>query len=212
MPETRSLDLDQTLARCGDGAFVIAADGRIVLWNRAAEKILGHTAREAIGRPCCEVFVGLDGDGNRLCYQGCHVMNLVKLSEPIQSFDMQTRTKAGKLVWINVSILAASPNDKAGPLTIHLFRDVTASRELLRLVHERLSPAGDDTPFPADVLTRRELEVLRLMTLGVRTAQVAERLHVSTATVRNHIQNIFGKLGVHSRLEAVVYANKHRLL
>jgi PAS domain S-box-containing protein len=212
MPETRSLDLDQTLARSGDGAFVIAADGRIVLWNRAAEKILGHTAREAIGRPCCEVFVGLDGDGNRLCYQGCHVMNLVKLSEPIQSFDMQTRTKAGKLVWINVSILAASPNDQAGPLTIHLFRDVTASRELLRLVHERLSPAGDDTPFPADVLTRRELEVLRLMTLGVRTAQVAERLHVSTATVRNHIQNIFGKLGVHSRLEAVVYANKHRLL
>jgi PAS domain S-box-containing protein len=207
-----SLDLEQTLARSGDGAFVIGPDGRIVLWNRAAEKIMGYTGREAIGRPCCELFVGLDGDGNRLCYQGCHVMSLVKLSEPIQSFDMQTRTRAGKLVWINVSILAAPATAKAEPLTIHLFRDVTASRELLRLVHERMSPAGGDPGFPADGLTRRELEVLRLMTQGLSTALTAERLHVSRATVRNHIQNIFGKLGVHSRLEAVAHANKHRLL
>jgi DNA-binding NarL/FixJ family response regulator len=62
------------------------------------------------------------------------------------------------------------------------------------------------------VLTRRELELLRLMTLGLNTAAAAERLHVSPATIRNHVQNIFGKLGVHSRLEAVAYANKHRLL
>ena len=41
---------------------------------------------------------------------------------------------------------------------------------------------------------------------------MAERLHVSPATVRNHVQNIAGKLGVHSRLEAVAFATKHRLL
>ena len=69
MSQTRSLDLDQILTRTGDGAFVIGADGRIVLWNRAAEKIMGLTARETIGRPCCEVFAGVDGDGNRLCYR-----------------------------------------------------------------------------------------------------------------------------------------------
>ena len=212
MPETRSLDLDQTLARTGDGAFVIGADGRIVLWNRAAEKIMGLTARETIGRPCCEVFVGVDGDGNRLCYKGCHVMNLVRLSEPVQSFDMQTRTKTGKLAWINVSILATPANGRTGPLTIHLFRDVTASKELLRLVQDRLRPPDTDGSFPDALLTRRELEVLRLMTLGINTALAAERLHVSRATVRNHVQNIFGKLGVHSRLEAVAFANKHRLL
>ena len=71
--------LDQALARTGDGAFVITSDGRIVLWNRAAEKILGHTAREAVGRPCCELLVGRDDGGNRLCYKGCHVMTLVKM-------------------------------------------------------------------------------------------------------------------------------------
>jgi PAS domain S-box-containing protein len=44
--------------------------GWIVLWNCAAEKILGYTGREAVGRPCCDLFVGRDGKGNRLCYTG----------------------------------------------------------------------------------------------------------------------------------------------
>ena len=206
--------LDQALARAGDGAFVIGTDGRIVLWNRAAEKVLGYSARDALGRACCDIFVGRDDNDNRLCYQGCHVMTLVKMAEPIQSFDMRTQTKAGKPIWLNISILAAPTNGKNGPMAIHLFRDVTAAKELLTLVHERLSAPGPGTAAPeaASSLTRRELEVLRLMAGGTNTASAAERLHVSPATIRNHVQNIFGKLGVHSRLEAVAYATKHRLL
>jgi len=140
-------------------------------------------------------------------------MTPVKMGEPIQTFDMQTQTKAGTPVWINVSILVVPPKGTAGTLTIHLFRDVTATKELLTLVQERLSPPASDAGAEAPgVLTRRELELLRLMTLGLNTAAAAERLHVSPATIRNHVQNILGKLGVHSRLEAVAYANKHRLL
>jgi DNA-binding NarL/FixJ family response regulator len=89
----------------------------------------------------------------------------------------------------------------------------TAAKDLLTLVHERLArpdPAGEAAT--SRVLTRRELELLRLMSLGLNTAAAAERLHVSQATIRNHAQNIFGKLGVHSRLEAVAYAHKHRLI
>jgi PAS domain S-box-containing protein len=207
--------LDESLARAGDGAFVIGGDGRIVLWNRAAEKVLGYTAREVVGRPCCDVFVGADDRGNRLCYQGCHVQTLVKMGEAVQSFDMRTRTKARRPVWINVSILAAPGDERTGPLTIHLFRDVTATKELLTLVHERLAGGAKTdgaAPEAAAALTRREVEILRLMMQGLNTARIADRLHVSRATVRNHVQNIFGKLGVHSRLEAVAYATRHRLL
>ncbi len=202
--------LDQALARTGDGVFAITADGKIVLWNRAAEKILGYTAREAIGRGCCELFVGRDDSGNRLCYKGCHVMSLVRMGDPVQSFDMQTRTKAGRPVWLNISILVTS-NGHGGPLTIHLFRDVTATKELLNLVQERLvAPA--EPPESNNELTRRELEILRLVATGADTRTAAERLHVSPATVRNHVQNILGKLGLHSRLQAVAYATTHRLL
>ena len=206
--------LDQALSRAGDGAFVIAADGRIVLWNRTAEKILGYAPREVLGRPCCVVFIGRDDNDNRLCYQGCHVMTLVKMAEPIQTFDMRTQTKVGKAVWLNFSILVTPANGKTGPMTIHLFRDVTATKELLTLVHDRLAARGPDVAAPENgsMLTRRELEVLRLMANGTNTAAASEKLHVSPATIRNHVQNIFGKLGVHSRLEAVAYATKHRLL
>jgi len=40
---------------------------------------------------------------------------------------------------------------------------------------------------------------------------MAERLHLSPATIRNHAQNIFSKLNLHSRLEAVAWANRNRL-
>jgi len=211
MRDHEPTDLDQALARAGDGAFAIGGDGRVVLWNRAAERILGYSTREAIGRLCCDVFVGQDDKGNRLCYQGCHVMTLVKLGESIQNFDMRTRTKAGRPVWLNISTLVMPGDRVPYGMVIHIFRDVTASKELLALVHERLSAPvdGDQAAVP---LTRRELEILRLLAGGARTKILAERLHVSPATVRNHVQNIFGKMGVHSRLEAVAYANQRRLL
>jgi PAS domain S-box-containing protein len=206
------LGLDRALERAGDGAFVIGADGRIVFWNRAAERILGYTAREVTGRPCCDVMQGWDGHDNRLCYEGCHVRALVNQGDPVQNFDMRTRTKAGQPVWVNISILHV-PNARPGGLIIHLFRDVTASRELLRLVHERLAQAQgrEEGAGPAEPLTRRELEVLRLLAAGVRSRDMAERLHVSPATIKNHVQNILVKLNVHSRLEAVAYAHRHRL-
>jgi PAS domain S-box-containing protein len=210
-PKAAERGLDQILARSGDGVFAVGPEGRVVLWNRAAERILGWSAREVMGRPCCDVFVGVDDHGNRLCYKGCHVMSLVKLGEPVQHFDMETRTKAGRPVWLDISILEAPSSGPGGALAIHLFRDVTTTRELLRLVHERLQ-APSAPPDEATALTRRELEVLRLMAGGANTKALAERLHVSPATIRNHAQNMFTKLGVHSRLEAVAYATQHHLL
>jgi PAS domain S-box-containing protein len=206
----RGSGLDEALGRAGDGAFVIAGDGKITLWNRAAEKILGYAAREVVGRPCCKVFVGHDDNGNRLCYAGCHVMTLVKMGDPVQSFDMQTRTKTGRALWLNISVIAI-PDGAGGPRTIHLFHDVTASKELLKLVVERSSapPAAASNDIE---LTRRELEILRLVAGGANTKVMAQRLNVSQATVRNHVQNILAKLGVHSRLEAAAYATSHRLL
>ncbi len=101
-----------------------------------------------------------------------------------------------------------------GFMVMHMFRDVTSTKELLSVVRERFAaPTGaDEAVEGAAALTRRELEVLRLVAQGGNTKSVAEKLHVSPATIRNHVQNILGKLGAHSRLEAVAYANRHRLL
>jgi PAS domain S-box-containing protein len=205
--------LDEALARAGDGAFGINGDARITSWNRAAQEILGYTAGEMVGRRCCEVFEAHDSEGNRVCHEGCRVLTLARMGEPIRSFDVRTRTRAGRPIWVNMTILTV-PEPGGGQLIVHLFRDVTATKELLTLVHERLAPApaAPDGADAAASLSRRELEVLRCMNQGLNTQATATRLGVSRATVRNHVQNIFGKLGVHSRLEAVAFARQHRLL
>ena len=204
--------LEQTLARAGDGAFAVGPNGRVAVWNRAAERILGWSAKDVLGRPCCEVLAGGDGRGNSICYQGCDVTGQVRLGEPVEHFEMKTRTKAGQTVWLDVSILEAPVTNGNRPTTVHLFRDITATKKLLEIVQERTAPAAQSNGNGTSGLTKREIEILRLMAAGANTKVLAERLNVSPATVRNHAQNIFAKLDVHSRLEAVAWANQHRLV
>ncbi len=60
-------------------------------------------------------------------------------------------------------------------------------------------------------LTSREQEVLRLMVTGVGNEDIANRLYIATNTVKNHVRNIFRKLEVNTRVEAVVYALDNHL-
>ena len=61
-------------------------------------------------------------------------------------------------------------------------------------------------------LTGREIEVLRLMAEGASSRQIASRLGITYATVRSHIRSMGGKLGVHSKVEAVVKARELALI
>jgi DNA-binding NarL/FixJ family response regulator len=61
-------------------------------------------------------------------------------------------------------------------------------------------------------LTPRELEVLRALTEGLSTPEICDRLFIAPNTLRTHVQNIMGKLRVHSKLEAVAFALRHRLV
>jgi two-component system, NarL family, response regulator LiaR len=58
-------------------------------------------------------------------------------------------------------------------------------------------------------LTEREREILQLLAEGRRNEEIAEKLYIAVPTVKTHIQNILGKLGVHSKLEAVAFAAKN---
>ncbi|MEP6816511.1 MAG: response regulator transcription factor [Marmoricola sp.] len=68
----------------------------------------------------------------------------------------------------------------------------------------------DQVPTPR--LTDRELEVLRLVATGLNNREVARLLFISENTVKNHVRNILEKLQLHSRMEAVMYAVREKLL
>lgn len=75
--------------------------------------------------------------------------------------------------------------------------------EVLRLLMRRSDQANDSDEQFLALLTGRERDVLGCLAEGNRRRDVAEHLHVSPNTVRTHLQNLMGKLGVHTALEAV---------
>src|SRR5689334_25108636 len=76
-----------------------------------------------------------------------------------------------------------------------------------------MSKRAEERPqLPAPRLTDREMEVLRLVAQGMNNRDIAKALFISENTVKNHIRNILEKLHLHSRMEAVVYAVREKLL
>jgi DNA-binding NarL/FixJ family response regulator len=72
--------------------------------------------------------------------------------------------------------------------------------------------AQEREQVPTPRLTEREMEVLRLVARGLNNRDIAKELFISENTVKNHIRNILEKLQLHSRMEAVVYAVREKLL
>jgi two-component system NarL family response regulator len=72
--------------------------------------------------------------------------------------------------------------------------------------------AEERQSVPTPRLTERELEVLKLVAQGMSNREIATELYISENTVKNHVRNILEKLHLHSRMEAVVYAVREKLL
>ena len=97
---------------------------------------------------------------------------------------------------------------------VRAIRDVAAGGTAVHpIASERIVrglEAGPDPAFPrlepADPLTERELEVLRLMTGGYSNREIANALRVAEGTVKNHVSSILSKLGVRDRTRAVLQA------
>jgi DNA-binding NarL/FixJ family response regulator len=86
-----------------------------------------------------------------------------------------------------------------------------AMGELLARVRRAIGRSSPQEAAPDASLTPREREVLRLLAEGLSQALIAQRLVISPNTVAKHIQRILTKLNLHSRAEAVAFANRHRL-
>ncbi len=78
------------------------------------------------------------------------------------------------------------------------------SPEVARRVVQRMASGEPGLAGPAEALTEREVEVLRLAAQGFSNKEIGRRLGISARTVQGHLANIYGKLGVNNRTAAVV--------
>lgn len=216
------------LARTADGAMLVDERGAVVLWNKAAERLLGFRADDVLGRPCHDVMRGETLAGHPFCSPACAVEHRLECGGAVRNFDIRARTKSGRIVWLNVSSLPV-PSRKPGRfLFVHLFRDITKRMTILGVaeeLHTLLAPPGvplrsiamrrrnieRSSPMPPAIphdlpLSEREREVLQLLAAGKTSKAIADALCISPVTVRNHVQRILEKLGAHTRLQAVAIA------
>ena len=212
-----------------DPVFIVDMQQCIVAWNSAAESLLGHRAQDVLGARCYEVMTAHGANSNHICSEHCPVIANAARGRPIPSVETMTTTHEGEPRWVAMGSLVAR-STSGHRRVVHWLRDMTRYHDLEDTMTRAIShtqratatPAPDYAPpreqvappaSPiADVLTRREVEVLRLLVRGLSTSQMAATLGISPLTARNHVTNVMTKLGAGTRLQAVVRAAEAGLL
>jgi DNA-binding NarL/FixJ family response regulator len=87
--------------------------------------------------------------------------------------------------------------------------EVWVSRDLLIDIAMNRAAGRDPMAVERPLLTKREMEIIALITTGATNEEVATRLFISTHTVKTHLYNSFKKMGVPNRLQAALWAAKH---
>lgn len=207
----------ESIAQSGDGVMVAASDEQIVSWNQAAQELTGYSPEEALGRPCCALLRGTDRYGNAVCFPGCAVMMCARQRGVVRHFELSVVGRDGLRRWLDVSSIPLRDADGRLLALAHLMRAISAPGQLERMLQEALSRVEhSDLSLAKDgaalqTLTDREREILHLLSQGASTAVIAAELVITPKTVRNHIDRILSKLGMHSRLEAVALVSDRRV-
>ncbi len=149
---------------------------------------------------------GMDGVvATRNILKACPTVKIIALTSFKEKNLVHDALQAGAISYLlkNVSIDELSNAIRSA----HLGRSTLAPEATQALIEAVTRP-----PAIGFDLTDREQEVLRLMTDGMSNREIAERLMISHSTVKNHVSNIFSKLAVTSRTEAVALAVQHNLV
>ncbi|MCO5166324.1 MAG: PAS and helix-turn-helix domain-containing protein [Planctomycetes bacterium] len=195
-----------------DGAaFLADPEGHIEAWSAGAQRLLGYSADQVLGRPCHALFDGRDLFGNRYCVPGCPILHACRAGDAPRPHELSLRRADGSYAtYVCVATRVRESPAARAHLLYQLFERAAPveARRPERAPSPRL-PAAAKTPL--DRLSPRERQVLTQLARGASTQDAATTLRISPTTLRNHVQAILRKLAVGSKLEAVVLAYKHGL-
>lgn len=152
------------------------------------------------------VMPGLDGiEATRSLQASLHEVRVLILSGHTEPYYVRAAFEAGAWGYLTKS---SAPEEIE-----HAVREVLADRfyvspAVAQAIIGRASPRECPPQAQAEVLTPRELEIVRLVTAGLGNRQIAGRLGMAVTTVRTHLNSVYGKLQVKSRVELALYAAK----
>jgi PAS domain S-box-containing protein len=176
-------DVEQALVGIPVPSYVLDAEG-IVRWlNPAAERVLGNVRGLH--------FTAIVGAEDRARARELFARKVLGTSSATESSAVLVSTD-GARVDVEISAVRLADGDRV----VGVFGLLTGHEE-------------EPIPPPAH-LTPRQLEVLRLLERGRSTKQIAQELHLSPDTVKNHVRHLLSALGVHSRLEAIAAVRQGR--
>ncbi len=174
-------------------------------WGARAEQVLGVPANEVVGRRCFDVLGDSRVAGQTICGPGCWVARALSRGQTVPAFCMDLCVAGRQRRAFTLGFLV----DESTKFLIHVFRECLPGESA-----QDGQAAGTAQPGPsadqAEIagLTRRQHQVLQLIVSGATSIQIARSLGVTHATARNHVQNLLTRLGVRSRLEAALLAQR----
>ena len=179
-------DVRGAIEQVGVPAYVIDPTGVIRWMNGAAKRLVG----DACGRQFTSV---------------------VAPEETRRARELFARKIAGVEKVTDTSVVVVDPD--GGRTTVEISSVALVEGHRVVGVFGQISDIEVEPADPVPPhLTPRQVEVLRLLQSGRSTQQIAQELHLSTETVRNHVRRLLSALGVHTRLEAVAIARSEHLV
>jgi PAS domain S-box-containing protein len=174
-------DVERALGSVGVPCYVLDTAG-VVRWiNAAAERLLGDV-------------------------RGRHYTSVVAPEDRPRAQALFARKLVGATPTDTTGVLVATDGTRL-PLEISSV-PLMGGHRVVGVFGLLSGPLDEESEASHPELTARQAEVLRLLEQGRSTKQIAQELHLSPETVRNHVRRLFRALGVHSRLEAVAVARR----
>ena len=201
--------LDKIFDKSTDAVFGVDAAGRVLFTNSAFERLLGYSHNQLCGSRCAEVLCGTDLQGKPFCGRDCPIPKTCTGQPPITDLDLIFKHADGHDILVNIgtSYIQPQPEDDSQQVkVIFSLRQVEPQRMLQRMAMPPVKKTFTTGSGSRNRLTTREEEILGLAVNSMKTNQIANRLSISTQTVRSHFKNIYYKLDVNSRTEAVIFA------
>ena len=177
-------DVEQALAGIPVPSYVLDANGIVTWLNPAAAQLLGNVR----GRH----FSSVVGTEDRARARELFARKVLGSASATESSGVLVSTE-GTRIDVEISAVPLADGDRV----VGVFGLLTGHEE--------------ETAAPPAHLTPRQVEVLRLLEQGRSTKQIAQELHLSYDTVKNHVRHLLRALGVHSRLEAVAAVRQGRV-